>query len=271
MFGVSSPRTLRASRMTNPPARVAEVAARALDPPAASFDRILRAADDRTNWLTYSGDVRGYRYSRYQITSANVKDLEFAWLHQTPGPDRSVTTPLVLDGVLYTVLPGAPEPNPHSGEVVAMNAATGAVMWTFPITTPRGAQTSGPGRPNRGLAILGHRVFLGTLDAHLIALDAFTGEQLWNTTVADFADPACAGVGACYVISHAPLVVKDKVIVGVGGGEGPIRGFIAAFDAETGKEAWRFHTIPAPGEAGNDTWAGDSWRTGGGGVWQIGA
>jgi alcohol dehydrogenase (cytochrome c) len=272
IFGASSPRSLRGSRMTNPPTNVAEVAARALNPSAVSFDRILRAAEDPANWMTYSGDVRGYRYSPLnQITPANVKDLQIAWLHQTHVPGRSVSTPLVVDGVLYTILPGAPWPSPRNGEVVAMNAATGQIMWTFPISTPRGAAASGGGgRPARGLAILGDRLFLGTLDAHLIALDAFTGQQLWNITVADFADPVCGGSN-CYVITHAPLVVKNKVIVGVGGSEGPIRGFIAAFDAETGREAWRFHTIPAPGEAGSDTWAGDSWKTGGGGVWQIGA
>jgi len=127
-----------------------------------------------------------------------------------------------------------------------------------------------PGRPNRGLAVRGSTLFLGTLDAHLLAIDAYDGSEVWKSKVADYADPSCQGVGACYVITHAPLIVKDEVIVGVGGGEGPIRGFIAAFDVKDGKERWRFHTIPGPGEPGNDTWSADSWKTGGGGVWQIG-
>ena len=272
IFGASSPRVFRASRMMNAPATVADIAAKALGPPAVSFDRILRSAETPADWMTYSGDLRGYRYGPLtQVTPANVNGLDIAWLHQTHIPGRSVATPLIVNGVLYTILPGAPWPSPRNGEVVAMNAATGRILWTFPITTPRGAAASGGGgRPARGLAILGDRLFLGTLDAHLIALDAFTGRQIWNTAVADFADPACRGASNCYVITHAPLIVKDKVIVGVGGSEGPIRGFIAAFDAESGREAWRFHTIPAPGEPGNDTWAGESWKTGGGGVWQIG-
>jgi alcohol dehydrogenase (cytochrome c) len=111
---------------------------------------------------------------------------------------------------------------------------------------------------------------MGTIDAHLLAIDAFTGKLIWNITVADATDPACKGQ-LCYVITHAPLVVRDKVIVGVGGGEGPIRGFIAAYDVTTGKEVWRFYTVPAAGEPGSETWSGDSWKTGGGGVWKTGA
>ena len=116
---------------------------------------------------------------------------------------------------------------------------------------------------NRGLAILGDTLFMGTIDAHLIAIDAKNGKPLWNTTVAK----AEAG----YAITHAPLIVKDKVIVGMAGGEYGIRGFIAAYDAKTGKEAWRFYTIPGPGEPGHETWAGDSWKTGGASVWMTGS
>ena len=126
------------------------------------------------------------------------------------------------------------------------------------------------GRVNRGLAILGDTLFMGTLDARLLALRASTGEVIWNTAVADLADPACQG-GYCYSITHAPLVIKDKVIVGTAGGDWRIRGFVAAFNVATGKEVWRFHTIPAPGEPGNETWAGDSWKTGGTGVWNTGS
>jgi alcohol dehydrogenase (cytochrome c) len=104
---------------------------------------------------------------------------------------------------------------------------------------------------------------MGTIDAHLLALDAKTGEILWNKEVASAKDR--------YSITMSPLIVKDKVIVGTAGGDGPIRGQIAAFDAKTGKELWRFYTIPGPGEPGNDTWSGDSWKTGGVGVWNAGA
>jgi alcohol dehydrogenase (cytochrome c) len=116
---------------------------------------------------------------------------------------------------------------------------------------------------NRGVAILGNTLYLGTLDAHLIALDAKTGQQLWKAKVAE----AKGG----YSITHNPTIVKDKVIVGTGGGDGPIRGYIAAFDAKSGAEVWRFYTIPGPGEPGNDTWAGESWKTGGASVWVTGA
>ena len=116
---------------------------------------------------------------------------------------------------------------------------------------------------NRGLAILGDTLFMGTIDAHLIAIDAKSGKPIWNVAVAK--------AGAGYALTHAPLVVKDKVIVGTAGGEYGIRGFIAAYDVKTGKEAWRFYTIPGPGEPGNETWAGDSWKHGGASVWVTGS
>src|SRR5262249_25058535 len=115
----------------------------------------------------------------------------------------------------------------------------------------------------RGLAILGDTLFLATLDAHLVAIDAKNGRPLWNTTVAR----ARSG----YALTHAPLVVKDKVIVGTAGGEWGIRGFLAAYDACTGKEVWRLYTIPGPGEPGHETWGGDSWRTGGAPIWMTGS
>jgi alcohol dehydrogenase (cytochrome c) len=116
---------------------------------------------------------------------------------------------------------------------------------------------------NRGVAILGDTLFMGTIDAYLIAIDARSGQQIWKTMVANAKER--------YSITHSPTVVKDKVIVGTGGGDGPIRGYIAAYDAKTGKEVWRFYTIPGPGEPGNETWSGDSWKTGGTGVWNAGA
>ncbi len=239
-----------------------------------TFDRILGAAVEPQNWLTYSGTMSGHRHSLLtQITPANVAGLEIAWIWSSQSTGRFQATPLVAEGILYTVQ----APN----DVVAIDAMTGQVLWTHPYAPALGARaTGGGGRPNRGLAILGDRLFLGTLDAHLLAIDARTGKLLWNTTVANAADPACKPPNLpqapCYVITHAPLVVKDKVIVGTGGGDGGwpgygIRGFIAAFDVTTGKEVWRFSTIPAPGEPGNETWSGGSWKTGGAGVWHTGA
>src|SRR5207253_9520804 len=138
---------------------------------------------------------------------------------------------------------------------------TGRIFWTYSHHPEHGRPCCG--RVNRGLAILGDTLFLGTLDAHLIAIDAKNGRPLWETTVAN--------ARSAYTITHAPLVIKDKVIVGTAGGEFGIRGFLAAYDARTGKEVWRFNTIPGPGEPGHETWGGDSWKTGGGSLWMTGS
>jgi alcohol dehydrogenase (cytochrome c) len=224
-----------------------------------TFDRILGAAQEPQNWLTYSGNVLGHRHSALtQITPENVKNLEPAWIWQA-GSDAGAfeATSLVVDGVLYTVQ----MPN----TVVALNAVTGRVLWTYPYEPGPDALT-GYGRINRGLAILGDTLFMGTLDAHLIAVSTYTAKLVWDATVAD--SSSCKG---CYGITGAPLVVKDKVIVGLASGDAPTRGAIAAFDAATGKEVWRFTTVPAPGEPGNETWSGDSWKTGGVGAWNTGS
>jgi alcohol dehydrogenase (cytochrome c) len=227
-----------------------------------TFDRILNADKEPQNWLTYSGNVKGQRHSGLkQITPANVKNLELQWVWQAKSLEKFETTALVVDGVLYTV--EAPD------TVVALDAATGRIFWTFPYTPAADARPC-CGRVNRGLAILGDTLFLGTIDAHLIALDISTGKPVWNTAIPIPAEtPDARGR---YGVTHAPLVVKDKVIVGTTGGDGAIRGFIDAYDAKTGKQSWRFYTIPAVGEPGNNTWPpGDRWKTGGGAVWNVGA
>ncbi len=220
-----------------------------------SFDRILHPDHEPQNWLTYSGSVFGQRYSPLtQISPANVKNLELQWVFQARSLEKFEATPLVVDGVLYTI----EAPN----NVVALDAVTGRIYWTFPYTPAPEARAC-CGRVNRGLAILGDTLYMGTLDAHLIALDAKTGQLLWSSKVADAREG--------YSITHAPLVVKDKVIVGTAGGDIGVRGLIAAYDAHTGKEVWRFYTIPGPGEPGHDTWAGDSWKHGGAAIWNTGS
>jgi alcohol dehydrogenase (cytochrome c) len=220
-----------------------------------SFDRLLNANKEPQNWLTYSGTNLGQRYSLLtQITPANVKNLELQWVWQAKSLEKFEATALVVDGVMYTVQ--APD------DVVALDAATGRVFWTFPYTPAPEARPC-CGRVNRGLAILGDTLFMGTIDAHLIAIDAKNGKPLWNITIASAKDR--------YAITHAPLVIKDKVIVETAGGDGPIRDFITDFNEKTGKELWRFYTIPGPGEPGHETWAGDSWKTGGAAVWNTGA
>jgi alcohol dehydrogenase (cytochrome c) len=218
---------------------------------AVTADRLLRAADEPQNWLTYSGGYASQRHSLLkQIDPGNVKNLELKWIlpNQVFGAWQS--TPIVVNGIMYVTQ----RPN----DVLALDAKTGRVFWQYRYTVSPDARVC-CGSNNRGVAILGDTLYTGTLDAHLVALDATTGHPLWNVTVGD---PKLG-----YSITMAPLIVKDKVLVGVGGGEYGIRGFVAAFDARTGKEVWRFYTVPGPGEAGHETWKGDAWKTGGGSLW----
>ena len=218
------------------------------------YDRLLNAAKEPRNWLIYSGGYFSNRYSLLtQITPANARNLELKWMYQGAVAGAWQTTPLVVDGIMYLTQ----RPN----DVVALDAKTGRVFWIYRHTLDP-TQIVCCGANNRGLAILGDTLFMGTLDAHLVAIDAKTGRALWNTKVAE-------NTGG-YSVTHAPLVVKDKVIVGVGGGEYGIRGFVAAYDAWSGKLVWRFWTIPAPGEFGSESWPGKLYLHGGGTTWMPG-
>ena len=218
-------------------------------------DRILRAASEPHNWLTYSGGYDSQRHSLLrQIEPANVKNLELKWVLQNQVFGAWQSSPIVVDGVMYLTQ----RPN----DVIAADAKTGKMFWLYRYTNS-GRQQVCCGANNRGVAVLGDRLFMGTLDAHLVAIDASTGKPLWNIAVADDR--------LAYSITLAPLIIKDKVIVGVGGAEYGIRGFIAAFDPQTGKELWRFYTIPNPGEPGGDSWSGDAGSHGGGSVWVTGS
>jgi alcohol dehydrogenase (cytochrome c) len=220
-----------------------------------SFDRLLHASDTPQDWLNYSGGFLSQRYSPLdQVTPGNIKNLEQKWIFQARSLEKFEATPLVVDGVMYTVQ----APN----DIVALDAATGRIFWIYSYSPAPQARLC-CGRVNRGLAILGDTLFMGTIDAHIVAVDAKNGHLLWNTKVAD--------PSAGYAITHAPLVVKDKVIVGTAGGEYGIRGFLAAYDVHSGKEAWRFNNIPGPGDKGHETWAGDSWKHGGASVWVTGS
>lgn len=224
-------------------------------PAQVSFDRILNPGREPENWLSYSGTLSNHRYSLLdQINTDNVADLKLQWVWQARSLEKFEATPLVVDGILYTVQ----APN----DVIALDAATGRQFWTYPYEPSPDARTC-CGRVNRGLAILGDTLFMGTIDAHMLAIDARSGQLIWKTKVAEAAEQ--------YSITMMPLVIRDKVIIGTAGGDLGIRGFIAAYDAKTGEEVWRFHTIPGPGEFGNDTWLGESWKTGGAAVWNAGA
>ncbi|HEY7333844.1 MAG TPA: PQQ-dependent dehydrogenase, methanol/ethanol family [Bryobacteraceae bacterium] len=219
------------------------------------FERILNATKEPQNWLTYSGTFMSQRHSGLtQITPANAKDLTLKWVFQSRSIEKHEVTPLVVDGVMYTVQ--------GINDVFALDAATGKTIWSY-FYKPDPAARNCCGQETRGLAILGDKVFLAALDTTLIALNAKTGKEVWKTQVADPKDR--------YSMTHAPLVVKDKVIAGVAGGEFGIRGFVGAWDANTGKEVWRFYTVPGPGEPGNETWSGDSWKHGGAPIWETGS
>jgi alcohol dehydrogenase (cytochrome c) len=221
------------------------------------FERLLKADQEPGNWLMYSGAYNSWRFSRLdQINAENVKSLQVKWLFQGRHFEKFESTPLVVDGIMYLTRP--------ENDVYALDAATGRVLWVYNHQNPERTYNC-CGRVNRGVAILGNRLFMGTLDMHLIALDSRSGRELWKIVMADYtADGGYAATGA-------PLAVKDKVIVGMAGGEHSISGFLDAYDAATGKRVWRFHTIPQPGEANFGAWDGDSWKTGGVATWNNGA
>jgi alcohol dehydrogenase (cytochrome c) len=219
------------------------------------FERILKADQEPQNWLTYSGTLGSQRYSKLdQINASNAKDLTLKWVFQSRSLEKHEVTPLVVDGVMYTVQ--------GINDVFALDALTGKQLWFYRYTPDKEAHNC-CGQETRGLAIAGDKIILAALDNTMIALDARTGKEVWKTQAADPKDK--------YSMTHAPLVIKDKVIEGVAGGEYGIRGFIAAWDVNTGKEAWRFYTVPGPGEKGHETWAGDSWMHGGASVWETGS
>src|SRR5678815_4628990 len=231
-----------------------------------TFDRLLHTEKEPKNWLTYSGNIWGQRYSLLnQINAGNVKNLELQWIWQAPSLEKYETTSIVVDGILYTIqAPTNTNTADGNTQIVALDAATGRPFWRYSYAIPMTARAC-CGRVNRGVAILGDTLFMGTLNSHLIAVNAKNGTLLWDTTV------IVPPTNATYPITVAPLIVKDKVIIGTAGGDGAIRGFLAAFDAKTGKEVWRFYTIPGPDEPGNDSWSGESWKTGGAGIWTTGS
>ncbi len=220
-----------------------------------SPERLLSAPSEPQNWLTYHGSYKSQHHTGLsKITAANVAQLDLKWVWQAQSLDKFQSTPLVVDGVMYVSEPPS--------TAVAIDAATGRAFWMYKHVLPPDI-TPCCGKVNRGLAISGTTVYMATLDARLIALDAATGRKKWDVPVAEYQNG--------YSLTLAPLVVKDKVIIGTAGGELGIQGFLAAFDAATGKRLWRFNTIPQPGEAGHESWKNDAWKTGGSSVWLTGS
>ena len=205
-------------------------------------------------WVTYGRNYGAWRFvPDDQINRDNVQNLRPMWIQQTgiTGGAFEVTA-LVNDGRMYLTTA-----NSH---LIVVNPLTGDILWRYDHDFDNVSLCCGP--HNRGVALYEDKVFWGTLDAHLLAFDAATGIQLWDTEVGDHRES--------FSVTGAPLVIKDMVLIGVGGGEFGIRGYIDAYDVNTGQRRWRFYTIPAAGEPGNDTWEGDSWKTGGAPTWVTG-
>ena len=226
-----------------------------------TYEDILNGLSEPSKWLTYSGDYTGQRHSPLtMITPGNVQDLVPIWTFQTGTMTRGrgfETTPLVLDGVLYVT--------GSNNFAWALDARTGRPFWQYRRNLPDDLTYGSSAPVNRGFGILGDRLFMVTLDAHLLALDRKTGSVLWDIELADYR------IG--YAATLAPLVINDKVIVGISGGEYPTRGFIAAYDPTSGDRIWRFYTVPSPGEFGSETWPDDPevMARGGGATWMTGS
>jgi alcohol dehydrogenase (cytochrome c) len=217
--------------------------------------RLLKGTDDSSGWLMYGGNYQNWRFSPLKdINRQNVKKLQAAWIFQTGIPGQLEAAPIVADGILYLTS--------SYSHLYALNAVTGEPLWKYDHPLPDDLRIC-CGPTNRGVAIADDKVFIATLDARLVALDRKTGTVAWNIKMDDYT------VG--YSSTGAPLVVKDKVIIGVAGGEYGARGFIDAYDVKTGERKWRRYTIPVAGEKGVETWAGDSWKNGGGPAWVTGS
>jgi alcohol dehydrogenase (cytochrome c) len=223
-----------------------------------TYDQLLKADSTPQDWLMYGGDFFSQRFSRLtQINRENVHALKPAWIYQVSksGEAPIEASAVVANGVMYITEPPS--------TVTALDARLGTKIWSWSPKLPDRLYTIGVHRSNRGVAVLGNLVYVGTLDAHLVALDAATGAVRWNTHVDDN--------GKGYAMTSAPRVFNGKVVVGISGGDVDIRGYIDAYDAATGKRLWRTHTIPAPGEPGSETWGPDMDGVGGGGTWGTGS
>jgi PQQ-dependent dehydrogenase (methanol/ethanol family) len=217
------------------------------------------AAQTGAVWGVYGGDSANTRYSTLsQINIASVGRLKVAWALQLGSLRSQESTPILVGDLLYVTSSHGPK------NVFAVDARTGEVRWRYSPEVPAGIeQYACCDVNNRGVAHANGKIFVGRLDGYLVALDAKTGKELWKSQVIDYTSGS--------IITSPPMVVKNLVITGFGGGEYGVRGYITAYDQDTGREVWKLYTVPGPGEPGNDTWKGDSWKFGGGVAWHIGS
>ena len=214
----------------------------------------LRSGTIADNWLSYNGDYTGRRFSSLtQITPQNVGRLQAQWVFHSRNAGVLEVTPVVVNGVMYVTA---------SNDAYALNAQTGEVLWHYSRPITNGLVDDASSHISRGVALLGTRLYMETDNAHLLCLDARSGHLIWDVAYADW--------NKNYGGTSAPLIVKDKVLVGTSGGDDGVRGFLAAYDTETGKLAWRLWTIPSPGEFGSSSWPGDAYLHGGGTTWMPG-
>jgi alcohol dehydrogenase (cytochrome c) len=206
------------------------------------------------NWISYNGDYSGRRYSGLaQITTENAAQLRAQWVFHIRDSDGLEVTPVVVDGIMFVTA---------ANDAFALDARTGRQIWHYSRPVSEGLIDDASQHHNRGVGVWHAKIFMETDNAHLLCLDARSGHLLWDVPYAEG--------NKNYGATSAPLVVKDKVLVGTSGGDDGVRGFLAAFDAETGKPAWRFWTIPGPGEFGSESWPGKMYLRGGGTTWMPG-
>jgi alcohol dehydrogenase (cytochrome c) len=217
-------------------------------------DQGLLAQPVGANWTSYNGDYSGRRYSGLrEINPANVRTLRVAWVFHPTNSRSLEATPVVIHGMMYVT---------SANDAFALDARTGRIVWHYQRAVSSGLLDDAAGHKNRGVAAWQHFVYLETDDAHLLCLDARSGGLRWDVEYADKTKH--------YGATSAPLVVKGMVIVGTSGGDSGVRGFLAAYDAATGKMRWKFWTIPGPGEPGSSSWPGDAYLHGGGTTWMPG-
>ena len=206
------------------------------------------------SWPSYNGDYTGRRFSSLrEINKANVGRLRAAWVFHPGNSQRLEATPVVIRGVMYVT---------SANDVFALDARTGRTLWHYSRPVSSGLLDDAAAHKNRGVAVWENFVYSETDDAHLLCLDARSGNLIWDVQYADKVKH--------YGATSAPLVIKDEIVVGTSGGDSGVRGFLAAYDAATGKLRWRLWTIPGPGEFGSNSWPGDSYLHGGGTTWMPG-